>query len=397
MMDAAGRGLTVLEILARIRALDGGHVAECQEHEAAGMGSGVQWALSKGWVEARDVSEARQLRENTKRFVIALYHQLKGNRAGGSDAHQGHSSAPPLEGAPAGGGGRMSRFGLRLEAAAGGSWSLGEGLEAMDLPVDAEVGEVGEAWSWVQEVEGRQFSAGDVANRQMHDWLRTHQPKTGLNAFALGCAPGAQAAAALNGTVGGFPPETCPVTQVAGVPEQVKMMDMASYLEEVPDVEERYFDKSLSAHKRIEALWREGWDVEWLFGAAAGRLLREKFAYYPMLGTGVGLEVRMEFDTVQIVRIHSDSPCVGQVRVGDYVLQIDDFEVNSESDFQLRVAGEPGSMARLLVLPYEQYALIATEGVAEDALLEVAVPRLPFREEMLREYEAFQRDRMFIS
>ena len=54
-------------------------------------------------------------------------------------------------------------------------------------------------------------------------------------------------------------------------------------------------------------------------------------------------------------------------------------------------------MARLLVLPYEQYALIATEGVAEDALLEVAVPRLPFREEMLREYEAFQRDRMFIS
>ena len=52
---------------------------------------------------------------------------------------------------------------------------------------------------------------------------------------------------------------------------------------------------------------------------------------------------------------------------------------------------------RLLVLPYEQYALIATEGMAEDALLEVAVPRLPFREEMLREYEAFQRDRMFIS
>ena len=52
-----------------------------------------------------------------------------------------------------------------------------------------------------------------------------------------------------------------------------------------------------------------GWDVEWLFGEAIGRKLKERYPYYPSLGTGVGLEVRMLFDSVQIVRILPDSPC----------------------------------------------------------------------------------------
>ena len=43
-----------------------------------------------------------------------------------------------------------------------------------------------------------------------------------------------------------------------------------------------------------------GWDVEWLFGEGAGLALKQRYPYYPSLGTGVGLDVRMLFDCVQV-------------------------------------------------------------------------------------------------
>ena len=46
---------------------------------------------------------------------------------------------------------------------------------------------------------------------------------------------------------------------------------------------------------RILTLNLAGWDVEFLFGKEAPKMLKAKFPYYPLTGTGVGLDFHRSF------------------------------------------------------------------------------------------------------
>ena len=86
------------------------------------------------------------------------------------------------------------------------------------------------------------------------------------------------------------------------------------------------------------------------------------------------------------------------MRVGDYVLQIDGLDVNSECEFMLQIAGEPGSLAKVLILPFEKAELMDSMGIDEEEdLVELEVARMQFAPWMLQQYHDFLRDRMHIS
>ena len=145
MLDHTGRGLSVLEILAKMKKLDGQQLAVCQRQEpqgqaggadgggGLGMGEGgrtvgtvgVALALQRGWVSAADVAEANLLRENTKRQLIQLFYKMKEEERHG------------LVGGRVGG--EKGRLVWEGKVDFGKRFSLfGEGLRGLDVPVDVE-------------------------------------------------------------------------------------------------------------------------------------------------------------------------------------------------------------------------------------------------------------------
>jgi hypothetical protein len=122
---------------------------------------------------------------------------------------------------------------------------------------------VGERANWVQEVNGVKYSAGDIAgappliivfstpplinvfstdvavnsagdiaDRQLHDFLLKNPPKSGLSILSrnLGGVEGRGV-----DSLPGFPPPTCPTVQVSGVEEEVWTEDLANYLDGVEE------------------------------------------------------------------------------------------------------------------------------------------------------------------
>jgi hypothetical protein len=92
---------------------------------------------------------------------------------------------------------------------------------------------VGERAEWVQEVDGVQYSAGDIADRQLHDFLLKNAPKSGLSILSRfgGVEEGGRGVDSLPG----FPPATCPTVQVSGVEKEVLTEDLANYLDGVEE------------------------------------------------------------------------------------------------------------------------------------------------------------------
>mmetsp|Transcript_11928 Transcript_11928/g.33110 ORF Transcript_11928/g.33110 Transcript_11928/m.33110 type:complete len:148 (-) Transcript_11928:48-491(-) len=127
----------------------------------------------------------------------------------------------------------------------------------------------------------------------------------------------------------------------------------------------------LTLERRIEKLWRQGWDVCRILGSEAGELLKTRFDYFPSQGTGIGIQWEFRDSIFRITAVHSSGPSQGILRVGDLILAVEGETPRNPAELEDLLLGPPGSSCRIEVLP---------RGAPETthAVLVVQVPREPF-------------------
>jgi hypothetical protein len=106
--------------------------------------------------------------------------------------------------------------------------------ELARLALSLSLVNVGERADWVQEVNGVQYSAGDIADRQLHDFLLKNAPKSGLSILSRNLGGVEEGGRGVD-SLPGFPPATCPNVQVSGVEEEVLTEDLANYFDGVEE------------------------------------------------------------------------------------------------------------------------------------------------------------------
>jgi hypothetical protein len=196
-------------------------------------------------------------------------------------------------------------------------------------------------------------------------------------------------------------PAACPVEQVAGAPEVMWQSDLIAELEG----ETSRFEKALTPLGRVEQLWREGWDVEFLFGPAAVAQLKDKYPYYPLTGTGVGLAFDRAEHFVAVRRVDPAGPCAGRVRQGDLVIAVGPpeaaeeplpeagagagawEEVWGERQLDGLLRGAPSSRVALLLLPRERAPDAHRNRARPADCYALAAARMPYEPRMQAEAE----------
>ncbi|KAJ1491448.1 hypothetical protein T484DRAFT_3156461 [Baffinella frigidus] len=114
-------------------------------------------------------------------------------------------------------------------------------------------------------------------------------------------------------------------------------------------------------------------------------MLKEKFPYYPLSGTGVGLDFHRDSEFVAVRRVDPAGPCLGKIRQGDIIIAVDGEEIWGERQLDPLVRGVPGTSVLLLVLPKEKAPEAHKNKATVEDCFEFLVERMEYHPRMQAE------------
>eukprot|EP00293_Proteomonas_sulcata_P003322 CAMPEP_0184315896 /NCGR_PEP_ID=MMETSP1049-20130417/86485_1 /TAXON_ID=77928 /ORGANISM="Proteomonas sulcata, Strain CCMP704" /LENGTH=647 /DNA_ID=CAMNT_0026634627 /DNA_START=56 /DNA_END=2001 /DNA_ORIENTATION=+ len=208
----------------------------------------------------------------------------------------------------------------------------------------------------VQVVNGKEYTSQDVVNRQLQLWF---EETRGVKCFPH------------------LVDDDCPSTQLPGARLTEPVVDLPEYLESGFQLAE-YVNRSLTLEDRIERFWREGWNVTKHFGPKAAEVLKAKFEYFPLRGTGIGVMWRRMAERIEIASVNSSGPAVGKLKPGDVILMIDGHQITLERQVHEHVIGHPGTELEMLILPRENFTAWTKEAIELDDCKSVTIRREDF-------------------
>ncbi|EKX35357.1 hypothetical protein GUITHDRAFT_118481 [Guillardia theta CCMP2712] len=339
-----GTALSVIEILQAMGKLRNN---ETEHYKALEIQEGIQshrLALQDSLVRSADIMKAQQLREATKMFYVKKY--FSENAIGSEEVERDVNNM-------------------------------------VECP-----GIIGEREEWKQHRGNETFTPGQISMHQWYKWFKENK----------------------NLSLAGVDYENLVVDQLPQVPKKIYAESVIGRLEEKKHVEDRFMVRHMqrwrgravkfvsdlpSVEGLIESMWKEGWDVEKLFGEQANVILRSKYPYYPLRGTGIGIEWMRQGAELIVTRVAGDSPCRGKVETGDTICFVDGELVTTERMCEKLIRGEPGSEISLVVLPKATKRRLEYSDIELTDLVEVKVPRMEFHPDMLREHKTVTPDYIF--